>query len=109
MPAEAEWETLITYLGGDSVAGGKLKEAGTDHWAVPNTGATNETGFTALPGGWVSLYGGAFFSGYYSKWWSSTNNGTKNAWMRMMSYYNSGVLRWSDTIVYGSYVRCIKD
>ena len=52
VPSYTEWTTLITYLGGSSVAGGKLKETGTVHWASPNTGATNESGFTGLPGGY---------------------------------------------------------
>jgi uncharacterized protein (TIGR02145 family) len=51
VPTDAEWKTLITNLGGESVAGGKLKEKGTSHWQSPNAGATNETGFTALPSG----------------------------------------------------------
>jgi len=51
VPSDAEWKTLEDYLGGYSVAGGILKEAGTAHWLTPNTGATNQYGFTALPGG----------------------------------------------------------
>jgi uncharacterized protein (TIGR02145 family) len=50
VPTDAEWTTLTTYLGGESVAGGRLKETGTMHWVSPNVGAINETGFTALPG-----------------------------------------------------------
>lgn len=50
IPTDAEWTTLTTYLGGSNIAGGKLKEANLAHWYSPNTGATNETGFTALPG-----------------------------------------------------------
>jgi uncharacterized protein (TIGR02145 family) len=51
IPTDAEWTTLTTFLGGESVAGGKMKEAGFAHWYSPNTGATNESGFTGLPGG----------------------------------------------------------
>jgi uncharacterized protein (TIGR02145 family) len=55
-----EWELLTTYLGGYSIAGAKLKEVGTTHWSNPNTGATNESGFTALPGGMRSYVDGSF-------------------------------------------------
>lgn len=51
VPTDAEWQILMDYLGGEILAGGKLKETGTSHWASPNTGATNESGFTARPGG----------------------------------------------------------
>ena len=51
IPSKSEWDYLIKYLGGRDIAGGKLKEAGYRHWSLPNTGATNESGFTALPGG----------------------------------------------------------
>jgi uncharacterized protein (TIGR02145 family) len=70
VPTDAEWTTLTTYLGGESVAGGKLKETGTAHWTSPNIGATNESGFTALPGG-DRIYDGTFYTiGSYGWWWS---------------------------------------
>ena len=55
IPSKSEWDYLIKYLGGREIAGGKLKEAGNGHWSFPNTGATNESGFTALPGGGVFM------------------------------------------------------
>jgi len=51
IPTDAEWTTLTTYLGGSTLAGGKMKEAGSSHWLSPNTGATNSSGFKGLPGG----------------------------------------------------------
>src|SRR5574344_137160 len=84
LPSDAEWTELTDYLGGASVAGGKLKETGTTHWDSPNTGATNETGFTALPGGYRTNLG--FFNniGYHGNWWSATESGATNAWTRYM-------------------------
>lgn len=72
VPSDAEWTTLTTYLGGESAAGGKLKESGTTHWTTPNLGATNETGFTAFPGGYRKYDGFSFIEiGNYGRWWSS--------------------------------------
>ena len=92
VPADVEWETLKTNIGGELVAGGKLKEAGTTHWQTPNTGATNETGFKALPNGYRNL-NGVFVSLQISSYhWSSTQNPTPAwAWGQHM-YYNDGVL-----------------
>jgi uncharacterized protein (TIGR02145 family) len=66
IPSDAEWTTLTDYLGGASVAGSKLKETGTTHWLSPNTGATNESGFTALPGGGHSRNGNIIY--HWQQW-----------------------------------------
>jgi uncharacterized protein (TIGR02145 family) len=72
IPTNKEWQTLIDHLGGSEVAGGKLKETGTAHWRLPNTSATNEGGFTALPGGYFDDNGLIFEIGYSAQFWSST-------------------------------------
>jgi uncharacterized protein (TIGR02145 family) len=71
VPLDVEWETLKSLLGGEYLAGGKLKETGTTHWETPNVGATNETGFTALPSGCRNI---GYFIGFgvVSYWWCST-------------------------------------
>jgi len=74
IPSENEWSRLINYLGGDSVAGGKLKAKGIDFWDFPNRGATNEYGFTALPGGSRGYYGKYYSLGKLAFFWSSTVN-----------------------------------
>lgn len=109
LPTDIEWTTLTTYLGGASVAGGKLKETATTHWLSPNTGATNEKNFTALPGGYRSQNGeftGIGISGY---WWSSTENTTISSWNRTMSYGSSEVGRNGSYQGNGFAVRCVKD
>jgi len=109
LPTDAEWTEFTTYLGGGSVAGGKMKETGTTHWASPNTGATNSSGFTGLPAG--RRYSGGYFNylGYYARLWSSTEFNGSYAWYRYLDYGNSYVNRYYDSKVYGFSVRCIKD
>jgi uncharacterized protein (TIGR02145 family)/uncharacterized repeat protein (TIGR02059 family) len=104
VPFDAEWTTLTNYLGGEAIAGGKLKEIGTTHWLSPNTGATNETGFTALPGGFHDS-GGGFSPNDNGHWWSSTGDLYRNI------YYNlDNVGRWNNiSPKYGLSVRCIRD
>jgi uncharacterized protein (TIGR02145 family) len=109
IPSDAEWTTLTTYLGGESVAGGKLKEAGTTHWQTPNEGATNESGFTALPAGY--RYNDGTFSniGNFGYWWSSTENYTSSAWRRNVIYSYGIVYRIGSSKSYGFSVRCLRD
>jgi uncharacterized protein (TIGR02145 family) len=109
LPSDAEWTELTDYLGGASVAGGKLKETGTTHWNSPNTGATNETGFTALPGGFRN-YGGPFDGvGNHGYWWSATEYNTGDAWGRDVYYSLSDVYRLANYGGSGFSVRCLRD
>ena len=104
-----DWTTLTDYLGGDDAAGGKLKETGSVLWDSPNIGATNESGFTALPGGFREGDGifSSFGGGGY--WWSSTEFDPVNPWARYIF--------WSGSIIYRGHfdkkaaysVRCVKD
>jgi uncharacterized protein (TIGR02145 family) len=109
VPSDAEWTTLITYLGGEDVAGGKLKESGTNHWNTPNLGATNESGFTALPVGYRDQYGVFGFLGLFGTYWSTSEADASKAWDRFFNYANSTVQRGSDLKTIGVAVRCIKD
>jgi uncharacterized protein (TIGR02145 family) len=107
LPTDSEWTTLTNYLGGEGVAGGKMKESGTTHWNSPNTGATNSSGFTGLPGGNYSW--GSFSSlGSYGVWWSSTAN-SSDAWFRFMTYYSGEVNRTNASQTNGFSVRCVRD
>lgn len=77
IPSVAEYDILIAFLGGESVAGGKMKEAGLGHWASPNTGADNTSNFTALPGGFWMDGAGFLKLTEFGKFWTSTDvNGT---------------------------------
>ncbi|MBM2814195.1 MAG: hypothetical protein HW421_957 [Ignavibacteria bacterium] len=107
VPSDKEWGLLTNYLGGGWVAGGKLKEAGTNHWNIPNVGGTNESGFTALPGGCRGIEG--FFYGYgdNSSWWQPSD--TTNILCLFLSFSDNYV-RWSsNNKELGIFVRCIKD
>ena len=109
VPTDAEWTVLTDYLGGNSIAGGKLKEVGTTNWNSPNTSATNTSLFTGLPGGYRN------FDGYYNVigssglWWSSSESGTFNAWNRYLNYNDGNAGRDSNSKNYGFSVRCLRD
>ena len=107
LPSDAELTELTDYLGGEYVAGGKLKEAGTTHWRSPNEGATNESGFTALPGCYRKHDGGfcIYGIGYYGGWWTSTEHSSTIAWHRWL--YNEKSSMESNYVdkKFGFYVR----
>lgn len=109
IPTDTEWNTLKSFLGVDSLAGGKLKETGFAHWISPNAGATNETGFSALPGGYRNAGGPYAGIGGYGTWWSSTESSATSSWTRNLYYYNAFVDRASPFKKYGFSVRCIRD
>jgi len=106
VPTDAEWTTLAPNA---SVSGGKLKETGTKHWASPNSGATNKTGFTALPGG-DRDYDGAFLGiGGAGCWWGATEDFAATAWCRYMVYYAGAADRMYFDKRVGMSVRCVRD
>jgi len=110
LPANAEWTTLTTFLG-ESVAGGKLKEAGTAHWISPNTGATNSSGFTALPGGARADNGGFSALASDAFFWSSSQGDATYAWLRDVFYDSERVYQYYNNYnkMYGFSARCIQD
>jgi uncharacterized protein (TIGR02145 family) len=109
LPSDAEWTTLTVFLGGVDVAGGKMKEAGESHWTSPNTGATNESGFTALPGGYRYFNGTFILIGNYGYWWSSTEDNADYAWPRNLRYSGGYVSRVHDSKGDGLSVRCVRN
>ena len=109
IPTYTEWSNLITYLGGESVAGERLREAGVIHWESPNAGATNESGFTALPGGarTHNLFDITCAAGY---WWSSTDYNTDNArYFKIEIDESLSTCRSTREKGTGLSVRCIRD
>lgn len=109
IPSDAEWTTLTDYLGGVNVAGGKMKEMGTTHWTSPNTGATNTSGFTGLPGGIRSSNGYFYQINSHGYWWSSTENSSTMAWRRYLYAYDAKVDVAYNEKTYGFSIRCIRD
>jgi uncharacterized protein (TIGR02145 family) len=112
VPTDKEWTTLTNYLGGESVAGGKMKETGTDHWLGPNNEATNESGFRALPGGLTNFNWGFNFLGLTGSWWSSDagvyNMGYYPMIRTIYSYY--GYIERTSAVQNNGYsVRCMRD
>lgn len=124
VPTESDWTILSENLGGDDIAGGKLKEAGNAHWLYPNSGATNESRFTALAGGYRNVltrgnqvHPGGFFGGIKTtgSWWTASEFGPSYyVWYREMNFDHSYFASSSGVIFQNGHsmgysVRCIKD
>lgn len=109
IPTDAEWTLLTNYLGGLNIAGGKLKA--TTLWSLPNTGATNESGFTAIPSGYRYDFGVDVFNSinYDCSWWSLSEYDINGAWARSLDFLDNSMLRYHGGKKYGLSIRCIKD
>lgn len=110
VPDDDEWTALTDYLGGHAVAGNKLKESGTTHWDPPNSGATNESGFTALPGGNRGTGGAFAVMGSQGNWWTTTAHPTfGSVYYRSMASHSASVYRHHLGKTFGMSIRCIMD
>jgi uncharacterized protein (TIGR02145 family) len=108
VPADAEWDNLVSYLGSDTIAGGSMKEVGLAHWASPNLGATNLSGFTGLPGGCRTELGVYQSMGNYGSWW--TADGILDVAVdRHLLYDQESEIRYYNDMHYGFSVRCVRD
>ena len=109
IPSDNEWTTLTNYLGGESIAGGKMKSTGTTLWLTPNVKATNKSSFSVLPGGFRNGDGGFIFIRFNALFWSATEFDISNAWNRNLYNYNGNVYRNNFNKSFGASVRCLRD
>jgi uncharacterized protein (TIGR02145 family) len=115
VPTDAEWTTLTNYLGGQSVAGGKMKSIGNTYWRSPNLGATNVSGFSGLPGGSRSRFGDGLFHDLqsYGYYWSATRVDDNKAWFTFLGWYDANVYTNNSmnfpSLQVGISIRCLKD
>lgn len=109
LPSDAEWTTLFTFLGGEQIAGDKLRERGTTHWESSNDNVTNSSGFTALPGGSRQDTGRFYAIGLIAEWWSSEGNNTIWAESIFISYGLSHAGRAYPAKSFGLSIRCLRD
>lgn len=109
VPSDSEWVILRNYLGGANIAGGKLKETGIAHWQSPNTDATNDFGFTALPCGLRDSSGQFSNLGLKTFWWCANMNITDLPYSQSIYYDNASLISGVDNKSNGFSVRCIKD
>lgn len=112
IPSDAEWDILINYVGGEMIAGGKLKEKDTTHWETPNTGATDENGFRALPGGYYSYQAKFLNIRTRGDWWTVPIDSSMVSPKTFMLEYDQAYICWAfwglDRQT-GVSIRCVKD
>lgn len=108
IPSNSEWTTLVNYLGGVSVAGGKLKETGHTYWTANNL-ASNSSGFTARPGGMRGWNGIFYQHGTWGKFWTATSRDTDASFGWQMVYHSLNIESYGELKSTGFSVRCIKE
>jgi len=119
-PEDWEWNVLVKTIDPSAdttcvpcsqslTAGGAMKEIGLTHWASPNTGATNSSGFKGLPGGSRYYNGPYYYVGSFGFWWSATQKSTSSAYIRYLYYYDGSIARFNSTKDNGYSVRCVRD
>jgi uncharacterized protein (TIGR02145 family) len=110
VPSESDWSTLISFLGGESVAGGKMKVTGTSQWKAPNSSATNSSAFSGIPGGFRDQSGIFYLISEICPWWSSTLAVTDYPWAYDLRYNRASVAVSSTyNKKRGFAIRCLKD
>ena len=109
VPTDSEWSQLVDFLGGELEAGGKLKQRGTNYWLSPNYNASNQTGFSALPGGCRDWGGNSKSAGNYGNWWTASEQDVNNAWCRYTYNKTACIYRYNYLKTCGFSVKCIKD
>ena len=107
--SDFEYNTLVTFLGGNDIAGGKMKSTGTSLWMSPNLNATNSSYFTGLPGGYRKYDESFDYIGNYGFWWSSSEYDSENARGRFINYSGGFIYNYDNKKAYGMSVRLIKD
>lgn len=105
VPDEEDWIELRDFLGGNEIAGGKMKSL--ERWRFPNYGATNESGWTGLPGGYRGGGGGFSFIRERSFWWFTTEAGGTQARYGVLAYYDQRASIFTTSKRNGHYVRCV--
>jgi uncharacterized protein (TIGR02145 family) len=109
VPTDEDWDILSSFLGGDLIAAGKMKDTKASSWDPPNFGATNESGFTALAGGYRSIKGTFHSLGSYTFLWSSTAYAPETGWCRYFQNGSDRMDRIDNYKAFGFSVRCVKD
>lgn len=109
VPSDSEWQELVNFLGGLDVAGAKLKIKGTSYWQIPNSGATNESGFSALPGGYRNYNGQFSYISKLAYFWSSSSASLYDALYWSLGYGSPGIAKSDYPMRSGFSVRCVKD
>lgn len=107
IPSDSEWTVLSTYLGGELIAGGKIKE--TKGWNFPNISASNSSGFSAIPSGLRHFEGHFKDFGDIATWWSSTKSSSDSYWIRSANFNSEALTRVGHYGKRGIAVRCVKD